>query len=156
LQRDRDVEHERQVAQRRLLDLLAADRPFMSDEGRHRYPFEVRSELGPRVVHRDHLRQRTDREAPRFAVQHGGGPFGRGEQRQAVLGERGRRPQLATGLASRRRAAVTQPQQARPIASRAAGVDEPHQSVEVDRLDQPIEGVVITFAAHAAHTSGHG
>jgi len=37
---------------------------------------------------------------------------------------------------------------------RATGVDETHEPVEVDGLDQPVEGVVVV--AIAAHTSGHG
>ena len=76
---------------------------------------EQRGQLGPRVVLGDDLGQRPDREPPRSLVEHAGGPLGRGQQRQPVLGERRRRPQLAAG-ADGVAGTVAQPPQPRPVA----------------------------------------
>ncbi len=105
---------------------------------------EVGCQLTPRVVDGDDLRQRADREPAGIPVEHGARPLGRGEQCQPVLGERRRRPQLASGVASGGGAAVAQPEQPGPVVARAAGVDEPHETVEVDGVDQGVEWLVVT------------
>jgi hypothetical protein len=150
----RDVEHRGQRDQRRRVDHLATDRTLVGEERRDRHPVEMRRQLRPGVVHGRDLGQRTDREPARFAVEHDRRPRRRREQRQAVLGERCGGPQLTTGLTSRRRTPVTDPEQAGPIAVAAPIVDEAHQPVQIDAMHQPVE-VIVAFHG-PAHTSGHG
>ena len=102
---------------------------------------EQRRQLGPRVVLGDDLGQRADREASGALVEDARRPRRRREQRQPVLGERRRRPQLATG-ADGVAGVVAQPPQQRPVACRAAVVDEAHEPVEVGPVDQPGEHIV--------------
>ena len=96
---------------------LAAERPLVGDERGPGAGLEQRRQLGPRVVLGDDLGQRADREAPGALVEHAGRPRRRGQQRQPVLGERRRRPQLAAGadgVAGR----VAEPAQPVPVAGR--------------------------------------
>ena len=109
-------------------------------------------EVAPRVVLGGHLGQRTDREATGESValvEHGGDVFGVGEEREAVLGERCGRPQLAAGL-DRLTGAVADAEQARPVVCAAAVVDHPDEPVEVAAVDQAIEiGVARVIVDHA-------
>ena len=160
LERSRDVEHRRQRHQRRRIDRLATDGPLVGDEQRDRHGVEMGTQLGPGVVLGHDLGQWADREAAGLAVEHGCRPLGRSEQRQSVLGQRRRRPQLATGLAGRRRAPIAEAEHALPVAVGAAVVDHADEAVEVDRVDQCIEASVVGRRAVAVigrhQTSGHG
>ncbi len=108
------------------------------------------------MVLSSHLRERSDREPPGQAVglvEHGGDVLGRGEQCQAVLGQRGRRPQLAAGC-NRMAGPVADTQQPWPVAAAAAVVDHAHEPVEIGAVDQFVEGVV--GRRRTRQTSGHG
>ena len=78
------------------------------------------------------------------------------QQGQPVLGQRCRRPELAAGLHARGRAAIAQPQQPGPVAGRTAGVDEAHQPVEVDVVDQPVERIVAVGITLIPGATGSG
>ena len=71
------------------------------------------AEIGERVVHGDHLGERADGEPAAVLVEHLRRPLGGRPQREAVLGQRRRRPQLAAGV-HRGAGAVAQAQQTRP------------------------------------------
>jgi hypothetical protein len=74
-------------------------------------------------------------------------PLRRSEQGEAVLGQCRRRPQLPAGLAGRGSAPIAQPEHARPVPVGAAVVDQAHQAVEVDGVDERIEALVVRHAA---------
>ena len=80
-------------------------------------------------------------------------PLRRGDEGEAVLGERGGRPQLPAGGHGGAAPVADRPQ-AVPVACRGAVVDEPHEGVEIGALDQGVEGFVVAFTRAARGSRG--
>ena len=93
---ERQVEDVGQPGDRRVVDGFAAQRPLVGDDRRPRPRLQQRGQLRPRVLLGDDLGQRADRETSRSLVEYTRRPVRRRQQRQAVLGERRGRPQLAS------------------------------------------------------------
>ena len=142
LQLERNLEWVRQIGGKQ----LPAQPTFVGDESNPRPIGKCRPEIAELMVLGDDLGQRSDREPAALLVEHLRGPFGGCPQRQAVLGECRRRPQLPTG-GDCGAAAVAQFEQCRPVGVRAELVDEANQTVEVGSMDE-----VVDFT----HTIGHG
>jgi len=120
-------------------------------------------QLVPTVVLSSNLGEGPDRESSRQSVglvEDGGDVGRRGEERQSVLGEGRRRPQLTAGGHGVTRP-VAHAEQTCPVAVAATVVDHSDESVEVGAVDQFVEAIIgrrslgVELVGHA-QTSGQG
>ena len=97
LQREWEVEHRGQIV---VDDDLAPHDPLVRHECCSWAAIEMRGQIAPPVVLRSDLRERADREPsgePVALVEDSGDVLGSRKEGEAVLGQRCRRPELATG-----------------------------------------------------------
>ena len=79
-------------------EVFAAEDPLVGGEGGLGCLGHMGAEVAPGVRRRRHLAQRPEGEAPGAGQEHGRRPPAGSVEGQAVLGEGGRRPQLAASL----------------------------------------------------------
>ena len=115
--------------------VLAAHNALLGGEGGLRRGRRVRCQVRPRVGRGCHLAERSEGEAPGVGLEHGRRKLPRGVQRQAVFGERRRRPQLAPALEGAP-AAVAEVDEPVPVVGVGQAIDLPHELVEITELDQ--------------------
>ncbi len=114
--------------------VLAAQHTLVGGDRGERPRRQVRCQLRPRVRARRDLGQRSEREAPRSFGQHPRCPLSRRLEREAVLGQRRRRPQLLPPLECPA-ATVSELDEPVPIPCRAELIDRAYELVEITLLD---------------------
>ena len=125
--------------------VLATEHPLVGGDRGERTGRQMRRQLGPGVRARRHLGQRPESEPPRPFGQHAGRPLPRRFEREAVLRQRRRWPQLLSPLQGPA-AAVAELDEPVPIPRRAELIDRAHELVEIALLDDLFERPVTPSA----------